>query len=53
MGLAAQAMVVLALEAVVEVEATAGRAATLHIAAEGLHVTLHGVPGRVLALRHA
>lgn len=45
-------MVVPALVAAVEAGATAGRAATPRVAAEGLHITLRGVPARALAHRH-
>lgn len=53
MALAAPATVVLALVAAVEVGATAGHAATPLVTAEGLHITLHGIPAHALALRHA
>lgn len=51
MGLAAPAMVVPALVAAVEAEARAGHAATLHVAAKGLHVTPPAIPARAHAPR--
>lgn len=51
MVLTAPAMVAPALKAAVEAVATAGPAATPHVAGEHLHITLHGIPTPVPALR--